>query len=79
MAHGSKCALNRVGGSDVLPMFGWEIIEREQHVTVFDQLGHRFFVFHPVGPHEKVERGVGISFGFRLPDVMQMAFGSGLH
>jgi len=32
--HGGEDTLDGVGGSDVLPMFGWEVIERQQHVAI---------------------------------------------
>lgn len=79
MAYGCECTLDGIGGSDVFPMLRWEVIERQQHVTILDQLGDSLFVFHAVGFNEKIKGGVGLGLGFRLPDVVQMALGFDLH
>ena len=58
------------GGSDLFPMFRWEVIEGRQRVAIFARLGHRFLVFHTGGFDEEVKGGVSFGLGFRLPDVM---------
>jgi hypothetical protein len=37
MPDGGKGALDRVGGADMRPMLGREVVEGEQAITVFDQ------------------------------------------
>jgi hypothetical protein len=61
MAHGGEGAFDRVRRSDVLPVFGGEVVEGEQLGAILDQLGHRLVVFHAVGLDEEIEGGFGVS------------------
>lgn len=60
-------------------MFRWIVIEGQQRIAVLDQLGDRLVPFHPMGFDEEVEGDVGFGLFLGLPDVVQMAFGLGLH
>ena len=60
-------------------MLGWEVIESQQCVSVLDQLGDRLAPFHTIGFDEEVEGDVCFGLCLGLPDVVQMAFGLGLH
>lgn len=72
VANGGEGALDRVRGADVLPVLAREVIEGEQRVVVFRQLGDCLVVFDPIGFHEIIEGGTGLGLGFGLPDVMQV-------
>ncbi len=47
-AHGRKGAFDGIGGANVLPVLGREVVEGEQHVAVLGQAGHRFVVLGAV-------------------------------
>ena len=79
MSNGCECAPNWVCGLDVLPVFCRKFIERQKRVAVLNQLGNGLLVFHAVGFDEEIEGCVGFGFRFRLPDIVQMALGFGLH
>lgn len=78
MAHGGEGALGGIRRADVFPVFAGKVIEGQQSITVFEQLGNRLFIFHAVVFDEEVEGGVGIGLGFRLLYVVEVALGFGL-
>ena len=45
-AHGRKGAFNGIGGANVLPVLGREVVDGEQHVAVLGQAGHRQIIQH---------------------------------
>ncbi|MFT7108102.1 MAG: hypothetical protein ACJAVT_002635 [Yoonia sp.] len=47
----------------MLPMFGWEVIERQQRITVLGPFGDGLVVFHAVSGGKEVERGLGVDTG----------------
>lgn len=59
-------------------MLAGEVVEAEQDVTILDQLGDRLVVFDVVSFREELEGRLCLSFGFRLPDVVQMTLGFSL-
>ena len=67
VAHGCEDAFDGVGGADVLPMLGWEVVECKQHVAIFDQLLDRPLVFHAVGCHAPVSSGIRAKYSERPP------------
>ena len=67
VAYGGEDAFDRVGGSDVLPVLGREVVERQQHVAIFDQLLDRPLVFHAVGCHAPVTSGIRAKYSERPP------------
>jgi hypothetical protein len=79
VADGGEDAFDRICCSYVLPVLGWEIVEGQKYVAIFGQFRSGFFLFHAVGLNEKIECGVCVWLGFRLPNVMQVAFGFGLN
>ena len=50
-----KGALDGIGCADVLPVFGREITERQQHILVLDQLLHGTFVFDAICIAKKIK------------------------
>ena len=58
-AHGRKGAFDGIGGANVLPVLGREVVEGEQHVAVLGQAGHRFVVLGAIGLEEEVEGLLG--------------------
>ena len=51
--------LDRVRRPNVFPVFGREVVERQQGVMVLDQLGHHFVPLHAIGFDEEVEGNRG--------------------
>lgn len=60
MPDRGKGALYRVGCSDVLPVFCWEIIEGQENVAVFGQFPHRLVIFNAIGFDKEIECGFSI-------------------
>ena len=58
-AHGRKGAFDGIGGANVLPVLGREVVEGEQHVAILGQAGHRFVVLGAIGLEEEVEGLLG--------------------
>jgi hypothetical protein len=46
-------AFDRIGCADAFPVRGWDVIESEQHASVFCQFPDCFIVFHAVGCCQK--------------------------
>src|ERR1700687_5996355 len=59
MAHGGEGAFDGVGGPQVFPVLGWEVVESEQRVSILAQAVGRLRVFQRVALHEGVERQFG--------------------
>lgn len=72
-------AFDGIGSPDVLPMFGREVIECQEHVAVFGQFGDGLVVFHAICHDEVIECKRGIHPRFSLPDVVQIALCLGLN
>ena len=49
VANRCKCALDGIGGADMLPVLGREIVEGQQHIPVLEQLLHGTLVFNTIG------------------------------
>ncbi len=60
----------------MFPEFNRRVVEAEKHIAVLDQIGDRLAIFDAVSFDEKIERGLGGSLGFGLPDVVQVALDS---
>src|SRR5215213_4963936 len=73
--HGGKGALDRVRGPQVFPMFGGEIVEREQGLAILCQARGGLIVFHLVGCDEGGERGLSVLAGLGHPDFLQGPLG----
>lgn len=59
-------------------MFGGEVVERQQRLTVLGQALGGLVVFEAVGLDKGVEGGLGLGPGLGHPDVVQRALGLGL-
>ena len=75
MADRRERALDRVRCSQVLPVFGGEVVEGEQRVAVFGQAIGRLFEFQRVALDEGVERGLSGGLGLGHPDLLQRTLG----
>lgn len=63
----------------MFPVFGREIVEREQFVAVLSQALAGRVVFRLVLRQEGVERVAGILARGGQPDFMEVGLGTGLH
>jgi len=63
----------------VLPVLGREVVERQQHVAIFDQLFDRPLVFDALGFNEQIEGDDGLLFCCRHPNVLQACLGLFMH
>ena len=61
----------RVGGSDVLPVFSWGIVECQQHITILGQLLDCPLVFDAVCFNKQIKGSRCFLFRFCHPDVLQ--------
>lgn len=52
MPHRGERRFDRIGRAPMLPVLGWEIIKRQQAVTILDQLLDRLGVLGLVSFHE---------------------------
>ena len=77
-AHGRKGAFDGIGGANVLPVLGREVVDGEQHVAVLGQAGHRFVVLGARGLEEEVEGLLGHRAGLGHPDVLSVLLGAWL-
>src|SRR5262245_44016834 len=59
----------------VFPVLGWEVVERQERVSILAQAVGRLLVFWRVALDEGVERQLGGGLGFGHPDLLQRAFG----
>ena len=66
---------DRVGCSQVRPVLGREVVERQQHITVFRQALTRRWIFRFVFFQEVVEGRACDRPCFRVPDFVQVGFG----
>ncbi len=78
-ANGGERRFDRVGRSQVRPVPGREVVEREQHVAVLSQTLARRRALGVVLHQEVVEGVVRGLASDRLPDVVQVALGPGVH
>jgi len=78
MPDGGEGALDRVRRPDVLPAFGGEVVEGEQHIAVPRQLRDRLPVLRPTGLDEEVEGNLRVGLRLRLPDDVQVLLRPGL-
>lgn len=79
MAHGGEARFDRVGRAQVTPMFGREVVEREQPLAILAQHLGRLRVLGSVGNDELIKRLVRLRAGRRHPDRMQIGLGFRLH
>src|SRR3954453_15190071 len=63
VSHGGKGAFDRVRGPQVFPVFGREIVKREQDLAILRQAIGGLLVFQLVGGDEGVERSLGVLAG----------------
>ncbi len=45
---------DRIGGPDMLPVFGRAVVKTEKGVVVFDQFGHGLLAFHAISFNEEI-------------------------
>ena len=77
-AHRGEGAFDRIGGSQVLPVLGREVVEGEQLHPVLGQAGDGLVVLGTEDFHEEVEGFLGLVLGFGHPDVLQALLDLGL-
>ncbi len=75
----SKHRLNRVGGSDVLPVFCRIIIEGQHEILVPGQAIHCARIFRAEPFNTVIKCFVSLLPGFCLPDIVQGFLDLGLH
>ena len=78
VSDGREGAFDRIRRTQVLPMFGREVVEGEQRVPVLLEAFGGLLVFDGIGLVEGVERRLGVLPRFGHPDVLQHALGPGL-
>ena len=59
-SNSRECGFNRIRRSQVSPVFGREVVEREQHVPVLGEARTSRWVFRLVLLKEVVERFLGV-------------------
>lgn len=59
MANGGKNALDGIGGSQMIPMFGGEVVERQQGILIFRQAVDRLGVFRAIFVDKDGNRHLG--------------------
>ena len=65
---GCEGRFDGVCGSQVVPMFGWEVVERQQDCSVFGEAFARRGILGFEFLNEFVEGLFRVRFGFGLPD-----------
>src|SRR5207245_117321 len=75
---GRKGAFNGVRRSQVLPVLGREVVERQQRIAVLGQAIGSSLVFDLVGFDKGFQGGNGILLGLGHPDLLQRALGLGV-
>ena len=73
--HRRKSRLDRVGGPQMGPVGGGEVVERQQHVPIVGQFGDCFGILVAIVGHELVDLCFGIGTGLRFVDLMDRRFG----
>lgn len=79
MPDGSEGRLDHVARTDVSPVLGREVEEREHGLAVLGETLHCLGIFRLVGAHELLENGKRAGPGFRHPDLLQRSLRLGLH
>ena len=74
-ANRGEDAFDGVGRPQVNPVFGREVIERQQHVAIFLQTLHGLGVLGAISFQEGVEGLISSGAGRHHPDLMQLLFG----
>ena len=75
MPNGGEGAFDRIGRTDVLSVFGQQVVEGEQIGLVLGQAFDRPVIFNVLSFNEEIEGGIRSRLGFCHPDVLQMRFG----
>ena len=70
--------LDRVGGLEMGPVLGGEVEERQQHLGLVDDLGHRLGPLRTEGVRERRDRRLGMGPVFGVADLRQRPAGCGL-
>ena len=78
MAHGGEGRFDRVGGAQMRPMLGREVVEGEQRVMVLGQLLGGLGILRAVVLHEVIEGPVRFLTGRRHPNGLQSALGTAM-
>ena len=73
--HGGERALDGVGGPQVNPVLGREVVERQEHVAIFLQAFDRFGVLGTIRFQEGVEGLLGLHLLLGHPDLMELLLG----
>ena len=68
MTNGGEGAFDRIGCTQMFPVFGRELVEGEQYVAILDQTFDRLLVLHAVNGHKCIQRGFGSVLS---PDISQ--------
>src|ERR1700736_381792 len=74
----AKVLSNGVRRSQVLPVLGREVVERQQRIAVLGQAIGSSLVFDLVGFDKGFQGGNGILLGLGHPDLLQHALGLGV-
>ncbi len=56
MTHGGEGTLDRVAGTDMLPVLGRKVVERQQRLAVLGQTVGSLIIFGAIFGQEAVER-----------------------
>jgi hypothetical protein len=75
VADSRERAFDDVGRSQMLPVLGGEVVEREQRLTILGQAFDGLVVFDAPGFDEGVERGERIFLGLGHPDFLERPLG----
>ena len=60
------------------PVSAGEVVERQQHIPILDQLGDGFGVLVAVDTDKVVDPGLGVGTGFGLVDLVDRSLGSAM-
>ena len=71
MAHGGKCAFNRVRRSQVLSVLSRKVVEGEQRLAVLGQAFGSLLVLQCVSFDEGIEGNLRVGLGLGHPDLVQ--------
>ena len=70
VTHGGEDALDQVGGSDVFPVFGLEVVECQHSVAILIKIFDCAFIFYAVDFNKVVTRDDGFLLRCLHPNVL---------
>ena len=71
-------ALDRIGGPQVNPVLGREVVEGQELLSIFVETLDRLRILGLIGLDEQIERLVSMRTRVSHPDLMELLFGTGL-